>query len=79
MDKDVYDYIRRVQAKPFDLDFDVQVEAAEELYGMQLKLSFSRKEISKELKFVTELYGEKIYRRVEQVLFEQMRKYQIYF
>ena len=46
---------------------------------MQLKLSFSRKEISKELKFVTELYGEKIYRRVEQVLFEQMRKYQIYF
>ena len=79
LDKDVYDYIRRVQAKPFDLDFDVQVEAAEELYGMQLKLSFSRKEISKELKFVTELYGEKIYRRVEQVLFEQMRKYQIYF
>ena len=79
LDKDVYDCIRCVRAKPFDLDFNVQVEAAEELYGMQLNLSFSRKEVSKELKFVTELYGEKIYCRVEQVLFEQMRKYQVYF
>lgn len=79
LDKDVYDSIKCVRAKPFDLDFNVQVEAAEELYGMQLNLSFSRKEVSKELKFVTELYGEKIYCRVEQVLFEQMRKYQVYF
>ena len=79
LDKDVYDCIKCVRAKPFDLDFNVQVEAAEELYGMQLNLSFSRKEVSKELKFVTELYGEKIYCRVEQVLFEQMRKYQVYF
>ena len=79
LDKDVYDSIRCVRAKPFDLDFNMQVEAAEELYGMQLNLSFSRKEVSKELKFVTELYGEKIYCRVEQVLFEQMRKYQVYF
>ena len=79
LDTNVYDCIRCVRAKPFDLDFNVQVEAAEELYGMQLNLSFSRKEVSKELKFVTELYGEKIYCRVEQVLFEQMRKYQVYF
>ena len=79
LDKDVYDSIKCVRAKPFDLDFNMQVEAAEELYGMQLNLSFSRKEVSKELKFVTELYGEKIYCRVEQVLFEQMRKYQVYF
>ena len=79
LDKDVYDCIRCVRAKPFDLDFNVQVDAAAELYGMQLNLSFSPKEVSKELKFVTELYGEKIYCRVEQVLFEQMRKYQVYF
>lgn len=79
LDKDVYDSIKCVRAKPFDLDFNMQVEAAEELYGMQLNLSFSPKEVSKELKFVTELYGEKIYCRVEQVLFEQMRKYQVYF
>lgn len=79
LDKDIYDCIGRVRAKPFDLDFDTQVEAAEALYGTQLNLSFSRIEVSKELKFVTELYGEKIYQRVDQVLFEQMRKYQVYF
>ena len=77
LDKDVYDSIKCVRAKPFDLDFNMQVEAAEELYGMQLNLSFSRKEVSKELKFVTELYGEKIYCRVEQVLLEQIRKNQV--
>ena len=79
LDKDLYDCIRRVRAKPFDCDFDVQAEAAEKLYGMQLKFSFSEKEASRELEFVKELYGEKIYRRVEQVLFEQMRKYRVYF
>lgn len=79
LDKDVYDCIRRVRAKPFDLDFDAQVEAAEELYGMQLKFSFTKKEVSKELEFVKELYDERIYRRVERVLLEQMRKWQVYF
>ena len=79
LDKDVYNCIRRVHAKPFDLDFDVQVEAAEDLYGMQIKFSFSKKAVSKALEFVKELYGEEIFRRVESVLFEQMRKYPIYF
>lgn len=79
LDKDVYDCIRRVRAKPFDLDFDAQVEAAEELYGMQLKFSFTKKEVARELEFAKELYDEGIYRRVERVLLEQMRKYQVYF
>lgn len=79
LDKDVYDCIRRVRAKPFDLDFDVQVEVAEELYGMQLKFSFTKKEVSKELEFVKELYDERIHGRVERVLLEQMRKWQVYF
>jgi hypothetical protein len=79
LDKDIYDCISYVRAKPFDLDFDVQVEAAEELYGMQLKFSFTKKEASKKLEFAKELYGEKVHRRVERVLFEQMRKFQMYF
>lgn len=79
LDKDIYNCISRVRAKPSDLDFDVQVEAAEELYGMQLKFSFTKKEIARELEFAKELYDEGIYRRVEQVLLEQMRKYQVYF
>lgn len=79
LDKDIYNCISRVRAKPFDLDFDVQVEAAEELYGMQLKFSFTKKEVARELEFAKELYDEGIYRRVERVLLEQMRKYQVYF
>lgn len=78
LDKDVYDCIRRVRAKPFDMDFDVQVEAAEELYGSQLKFSFARHDISKMLDAVRELYSSTVIARVEQTVYEQMRKYPVY-
>ena len=39
MEKDVYDCIQRVRAKPFDGAFYAQVEVAEELYGAQLKFA----------------------------------------
>lgn len=79
LDQDIYDCIGRVHAKPFSSNFDEQIDAAEELYGMQLHFFFSKKDISRELEFAGELYDEKICRRAEQVLFEQMRKYRIFF
>ena len=79
VDKDVYACISRVRAKPFDTDFDVQVEAAETLYGSQLKFSFSRADVSKTLDSVRTLYSNSVISRVEQTLFEQMRRYPIYF
>ena len=79
LDQDIYDCIGRVHAKPFSRYFEEQVDAAEELYGIQLHFFFSIKDISRELEFAGELYDEKICRRAEQVLFEQMRKYQVYF
>ena len=79
LDKDVYDCIRRVRAKPFDMDFDVQVEATEELYGSQLKFSFARHDIPKMLDAVRELYSSTVIARVEQTVYEQMRKYPVYF
>lgn len=51
MDQNIYDSIRRVHAKPFDVDLDAQVEAAEELYGTQLRFSFVRRDISKNIRF----------------------------
>ena len=78
LDKDVYDCIRRVRAKPFDMDFDVQVEATEELYGSQLKFSFARHDIAKMLDAVRELYSSTVIARVEQTVYEQMRKYPVY-
>lgn len=79
MDKDVYDCIDSVRAKPFDPDFDAQVEAAEELYGSQLKFQFTRYGIPKELECLRALYQQETLSRVERILYEQMRKYQVYF
>ena len=79
VDRDVYDSISRVRAKPFDMDFDAQVEAAEALYGAQLKFSFARHDIPLILETVGELYSSAVITRVGQILYEQMRKYPVYF
>lgn len=79
LEKDIYECIRRVRAKPFDMDFDVQVEAAEALYGAQLKFSFTHYDIVHVLEACKEMYPETIISRVERTLYEQMRKYPVYF
>lgn len=76
---DVYESVRRVRAKPFDMDFDVQAEAAEALYGTHLKFSFTRYEVPKMLDAVRPYYPAAVIARVEQTIYEQMRKYPIYF
>ena len=79
VDQNIYDCISRVQAKPFDADFDAQVEAAEALYGAQLRFSFVRRDIPPILDKVRELYSSAVIARVEQILYEQIRRYPIYF
>ena len=78
-EKDLYDCIKRAQEKPFDLDFDVQVEAAESLYGSQLKFYFNRYDIPEAMECLVDLHPKEILYRVERLLYEQMRKYQVYF
>lgn len=79
LEEDVYDCIRRVRAKPFDMDFDVQVEEAEKLYGTHLKFSFTRFDIHKMLDAFGDPYSSAVIVRVEQSLYEQIRKYPVYF
>jgi len=79
IDEDIYTCIGKVQAKPFDRSFDAQMEAAEELYGTQLRLQFDRRDVQDVLVTVPELYDGPIIDRVERVLGEQMRKYKGYF
>lgn len=79
VDKNIYLCIYDVKAKPFDLDFNAQVEAAWSLYGAQLEFSFDRYKIPEILSEVKEYYDDNIINRVERILLEQMRKYQIYF
>lgn len=75
---DVYDAIQRVQAKPFDTDFFEQMSAAAEIYGMQLRFRFTRADVSAILKELSEYYDDRTLRRVEDVVFEQMRRYPIF-
>lgn len=79
VDQDVYGCISRVRAKPFDMDFDAQVEAAESLYGAQLRFSFVRHDIPPILDTIREFYSNSVIARVEQILYEQIRKYPAYF
>ncbi len=76
---DVYENIKKVHAKPFDTDFDEQLNAAEELYGSKLKLYFKGSDVENLFGDLKGLYDEKIIQQAESVLYEQMRKYQYFF
>lgn len=79
LNDDVYDCMGRVSAKPFSADFEKQVDAAEELYGTQLRLSFTKEDVLSELQSLQGFYDQETIARVSIVIFEQMRKYRIYF
>ena len=76
---DVYDTMKKVQAKPFDISFDEQLNVAEELYGSHLTFNFTRNDIYKVMDELRDIYDEKIIKRAEKILLEQMRKYQYFF
>ena len=67
--------MEKIEAKPFHSDFDVQLEAAEELYGNQIEFMFTIKEIQERLDQFEESYSDKIRERVESLLRTQIRKY----
>lgn len=77
--EDIYDNIKKVQAKPFARNFDEQLEAVEELYGYHLKFNFTRHNVYEVLDELKDIYDEKTVKRVEKILLEQMRKYQYLF
>lgn len=67
--------LEKIEAKPFCSDFDMQLEAAEELYGIQVHFGFDIQDVEKILEGASEFYPEEICRRVELLLRRQMRKY----
>ncbi|MBQ9661880.1 MAG: hypothetical protein IJV40_01870 [Oscillospiraceae bacterium] len=79
IDQDIYQSISRVQAKPFDRNFDEQAEAAEQLYHPQLKLHFTRKDLAGILAELRDYYSAEILDHVERIVLEQMRKYPPFF
>lgn len=75
LEGDLFEDISRVRAKPFSRDFDEQVSAAEELYGIQLKIGFDRHDVMDEVAALQGMYDDVVLRRAEDVLLEQLRKY----
>lgn len=79
MSVDVYKNIEKVKSKPFSTDFYLQVEAIENLYEQQIRLSFDKNDINEYLSIASEYYSNEIIERVRVILYEQMRKYSYLF
>lgn len=71
---DTVDYMREARAKNFCNSFDHQLDISEKLYGRQMKLAFTKKDV-KELLDAATIYPEEVRKRVEEVIYLQMKKY----
>lgn len=72
---DIYKGIEKIKAKPFNDDFDIQLEATTKLFGNQLKLSFTNYDIEKTIETVNDYYPAEIITRVKSLLYNQRHKY----
>ena len=66
--------MENVQAKTICNAFDEQLDISESLYKMNLKFRFTKKDVT-ELLENAEGYSDEIRKRVETIIFAQMRKY----
>lgn len=72
--EDIYELLDEVRAKTVSMDFDEQLDAAEELFGQQIKFHFTKKDVDAILEDAS-LYDKKIRERVRTIIYQQMRKY----
>lgn len=76
---DIYSDIDRIHAKPFDREFDIQLDAAQKLYGGHLRFRFTHQDIEAAFGEVEEYYSSEIITRVRDLLYHQKHKYQYLF
>lgn len=74
MDADVVMAIPTVQAKSISTSFDEQLDVSEAACGNQLMFSFSKKDVQTIVQ-AADCYPPEVRNRVEEILFQQMRKY----
>ena len=58
--------------------YDEQLELSEQLYKMNLKFTFTKKDVRELLEPITD-YSEEIKNRVEEIIYAQMRRYNFAF
>ena len=78
LQEDLYELMQESKAKTICEDYVEQLDISEELYGGNIKFSFTEKDVEELLKPVTE-YSEEIRERVKSILLYQMRKYKYLF
>lgn len=78
LERDLYQCIDAVEAKPFERSFEAQVDAAESLYGIRLELYIQNADITAALVDLEMLYPRSVLERVERLLREQLRRYAAY-
>lgn len=71
---------RKVQAKPFSVDFDRQADACQSLYGdVRIRMWFTMEDVEQILKEFRGIYEERVLERVRDVMRLQIRKYSCLF
>lgn len=76
---DIYEMMNKLRAKPFDRDFDIQLDAAQELYGEHLRFCFANKDIESAFEAVEEYNPPEIISRAKALLYNQKQKYRYFF
>lgn len=71
---DIYEQIEQVKAKTICREFDEQLIVSQDLYGVNLKFRFTKKDVRDLLQEVIG-YSEKEKKRVEKIIYLQMQKY----
>lgn len=74
-DDDLEYLVQNVESTPFSRNFDEQMDAAEELYGVQVKFPNSIQFLEEIKSKVLEYYSIEQFKRVEYVLRHSIRKY----
>ena len=75
MDYDVWKCFKEIKAKPFSIDFEEQVTAVEELYGVQFAFWFDVHDVEKLLEKASVYYSKDVIERVDIIIREQLRRY----
>ena len=78
LQEDVYKLMGLPQAKTICSDFNEQLDVSENLYKGNLKFYFTKQDVKELLENVKE-YSEEEKKRVEIIIYEQMRKYKYLF
>ena len=75
---DLYDALSEVRAKTISGSFEEQMDVSEDVCGMNLHFSFTKKDVEQILNEIPG-YSDQEKERVRDILFEQMRKYKYLF